>query len=377
MKNSKKKKIGSLFYWLFLLLYSAALIGICVIALKVAWNFAEKYELSMPDDIISSYVDGLQGNILDGAVMDTIKAMPHAFQSDEEVAQIVTDMFSGRIEYAEGESESPDIKVYYLICDGYSFGKVYLMKDQSKSPYFSAYGYEIKLPYDLRPWLFYKEEFDFSGLYSGIEVTVPNNYHVMLNGRQFTSDYIVEDNIKMDCLSDYYDICAGLPVKVKYRYENIIGKLEPVIYDEAGDVYTIDTTRDDSQFLKPCAPEKLARLDEFCGQFSQNYLRYISGVYGEPSVGYYNLQPYLLAGSDLDERMINNQDGLGWAHTSSFNLDSYSLTNAIELGDGFFVCYITADSTTYTTGKGEQKTTSNLKLLVLDDGNSIKAVSMI
>lgn len=377
LKRSKKKKIGSFFYWLLLLLYSAVLIGVCALALKAAWSFAEQYESSMPDDVIGAYVDSLQGNILDDTVMNTIKAMPHAFQSNEEVAQIVTEMFSGKIEYAEGESESEDIKVYHLLCDGYPFGKAYLMKDQSKPSGFSAYGYDIKLPYDLRPWIFYKEEFDFSGLYSGIEVTVPDNYTVALNGRPFTAEYVVESNIKMDCLADYYEICSDLPMKVKYRYGNIIGKLDPVIYDETGSVYTIDNSRDDSQFIKSCAGEQMARLDAFCSEFTQNYLRYISGVYGTPSVGYYNLQPYLLAGSDLDSRMINNQDGLGWAHTSSFNLDSYALTDAIELGDGFYVCYITADSTTFTTGKGELKNTSNLKVLVIDDGSTIKAVSMI
>ena len=377
MKRSTKKKIGSFFYWLVLLLYTAALAGVCFIALKVVWSFAEKYELSMPDDVIAGYVDTLEGNILDEGVMNTIKSMPHAFQTDEEVGQLVTEMFSGELDYAEGNSESEDVKVYYLLCDGNAFGKVYLSRDMTKPAAFSAYGYEIELPWDLRPWTVYKEEFDFSGLYTGIEVTVPNNYSVELNGRPFTSDFIVENNIKMDCLANYYDISPDLPTKVRYRYENIIGRLEPVIYDENGNVYTIDTTRDDSQFLKSCSEDRLSRLDAFCSQFTQNYLKYISGVYNNPSAGYYNLQPYLLAGSDLDSRMINNQDGLGWAHTSSFNLDSYVMTNAIDLGGGYFVCYITADSTTFTTGKGEQHTTSELKVLVLDDGNSIKAVSMI
>ena len=197
---------------------------------------------------------------------------------------------------------------------------------------------------------------------------------MLLNGKPLNQDYIVERGIKYDVLENYYDVGPNLPTKVRYRYDNIIGNVEPVIQDPYGNVVTVDPEQDDSQFIIQVDGDQLMRLNAFCEKFTYEYLKYISGL--NKGAGYGNLAPYLIPGSDLDSRMQNNQDGLGWAHTSSFRLDSYAMTGALSLGEGYYVCQIVADTTTYTSGQGEVRNTSELNVLVFDDGNSVKAVSM-
>lgn len=371
---SKKKKTGSIIYWCLLFLYTIALFALVLFGLKILWDFAVRYEDSVPDKVIEGYVSNLQTNFLDEGVLNTLAQMPHEYQSDDEVREYVKQMFSGKIDYVEADSNSNDTKQYMLLCDNKCFGTVTLVKDPSKESKYTVYGYELPLPWDLRPWMVSKEEFDFNGLYSSVEVTVPEMYTVLLNGRPLTPDYITESGIKYDVLESYYDVGPNLPTKVKYRYDNVIGDIEPVIQDVTGNTITIDPTKDDSQFITPCSSEQLARLNAFCEPFTYEYLKYISGL--NKGAGYGNLAPYLMSGSDLDIRMQNNQDGLSWAHTSSFRLDSYALQGALNLGEGYYVCSIVADTTTLTSGQGEVKNTSELNVLVYDDGNSIKAISM-
>lgn len=372
---TKDKKTGSVLYWLFLFLYTAALLVVAFFGLKILWDFAIVFEDSGSEKVIEAYTENLQKNFLDEGVLNTLAQMPHEYQTDEEVSEYVKQMFSGPIEYYDAGTDSgSDTKTYMLVCDNKCFGTVTLVKDTTKEARYSVYGYELPLPWDLRPWIVSDEEFDFNGLYSSIQVTVPSTYTVLLNGKALTLDYIVERDIKFDSLKNYYEDVPNLPTKVKYEYDNIIGNIEPVIQNESGEVIVIDPEKDDSQFIEPCGGDQLTRLDAFCSKFTYEYLRYISGI--NKGAGYGNLAPYLQSGSKLEKYMQDNQDGLSWAHTSSFNLDSYSLQGAINLGAGYYVCSIVADTTTYTSGQGEVKNTNELNVLVYDTGSDIRAVAM-
>ena len=99
---------------------------------------------------------------------------------------------------------------------------------------------------------------------------------------------------------------------------------------------------------------------------------------GQNSIsGYYALQQYLQIGGDLDKRLYAALDGYTWAHTNGYSLDSYKLNDAIDLGEGYYVCNVTTETTSLTSGNGEQHDVNNLKLLVLDSGNDIRVISLI
>lgn len=381
MSRNNKKKLGKKIYWVTLLVYTAALSIVALIALKAVWSYAEQYEASMPEPVVEEYISGLNANLFDAGVADTISAMPHEVQTDEEVQQAVSELLNGEITYARTTSDEADTNAYAILCNGSSFGKVYLKRDETKSADFIYNGKAMKVPYlnyDLRPWVISKEEFDFTGLYTSVQVTIPETYSVQLNGHTLGEEYIIERDIHYDSLKNYYSINPDLPTKVTYRFDNIVGYLTPVIYDDNGNEYTIDTEKDDSQYIKSCDETQLVRLDAFCSEFVKVYSQYTSGILGEySSGGYASLQKYVLAGSDLDKRLYAALDGYTWAHTNSYSLNSYVLNGAIDLGGGYYVCDVTTETTSVTSGNGEQNDVNNLKILVSDNGTEMYVISLV
>lgn len=378
---SKKSKRSKQIYWAALLAYGIVLAVLAFLALKAVWSYAEQYQASMPEPVVEEYIKGLNSNLFDEGVADTLAAMPHEVQSDEEVQQAVSSILNGEITYARTTSDEPGMNAYAILCSDSSFGKLYLKRDETKSANFVLGGKEVQIPflnYDLRPWVIAKEEFDFTGLYTSVQVTIPEAYSVQLNGHTLGNEYIIESGIHYDSLKNYYSINPNLPTKVTYRFDNIIGHLDPVIFDESGNEYTINPDLDDSQYIKSCTEDQLARLDAFCTKFIEAYCQYTSGILGKySSGGYATLQTYVLAGSDLDNRLFEALDGYTWAHTNSYSLDYYVLNGAIDLGEGYYVCDVTTETTSNTTGNGVQHDENHLKILVIDSGTDIRVISLV
>lgn len=372
------KKRNKIIYWACLILYILALSAAAVFALKLVWDFSILYEDSMPDKVIDEYIATLSSDLWEEGLADTMAAMEHPFQTDEECRDVVLGLLDGEINYVRTTSSEPDTNAYSLLCENSSFGKVYLIRDDTKNANFDVYGKEITLPWDLRPWLVYKEEFDLTGLYTSVEVTVPASYSVQINGTTLTPDHIVETGIQFDSLKDFYAVNPNLPTKCTYRADNIIGHITPVVLNESGEVYTIDTTKDDSQYIKPCTEEKKMRLNDFCGKFVELYLRYSSSVMGKNSGGGYSaLTAYVAPGGDLDKRLLDALDGLSsWSHTNFFRLDDYRLLDAVDLGAGYYVCTVQATTTTITDAHGENQDVTELKIIVQDNNGDIRALSL-
>ena len=329
---ARKKNRGSKIYAIFLGVYIILLAAAAMYGLSKMWEYAVEYENSRPDNVMEEYVADLSENLWDESIAETIAAMPH------ELTQ-----------------------VYNLRCNGSVFGKVTLKQDESKAD-------EVK--YGMLPWLIYKEEFDFTGLYSSIEITVPASYSVQLNGNTLGQEYIVESGIHMDVLDAYYSAYPNLPTKVTYRFDNIIGTIDPVILDEDGNEFTIDPEKNDSQFIKGVEDERLARFQEFAGKFIERYEKYISGI-----SNYGRLLPYIKTGTDFDSRMKMMQDGLGWSHNSYVNIDSVTLNSAIGLGEDTYIIDISFSFTTGTP-RGDESYSENAKIIVTDIGGDIRAIAM-
>lgn len=365
MAKANSKKRGSELYAIFLLCWAVLLIAGAVYGLCLAWDYAEEYEASRPSRAMDAYVAELSENLMDEGIAETISAMPHEAQTDEEVAEIVRDMLSNGITYVRKSSEDGSAH-YSLRCGGNAFGDVTLVEDHS---------YDDSVRFGMLPWKVESESFDFQGLYSTIEIVVPRTYSVYLHELLLGSEYIVEENIPYDVLANYYDEFDGLPSKVRYRFENAIGPIYPSIYDENGVRFIVDPNRDDAQFITACSEDELARLAEFTAGFVVNYLKYTSGVL-DPTYGYQQLQPYLLPDGDLDVRMRDARDGLSWAHTTSVKVNSAMLNSAIALGDGYYLCDITSSATTYAIGHGEVESISNMRVIVVNRNDDIRAISL-
>lgn len=353
----KKKKSGR-FYFLSLLVYILIVLGVIAFFMTKVWGFAEEYEAARPAHTMDAYVEDLNQNLWNDQVAQTIADMPHEVQSDEECAQVVKNMLSAGISYARTASTgSADSINYALRCGDKVIGKVTLIEDSSLAD---------QVKYDMLPWIVSSEEFDFTGLYSSVEVTVPKSYTVMLNGTALGSEYIIEDNIQFDLLKDYYSSYPKLPVMATYRYEHIIGELEPVILDDHGNEVLLDESRGQEQFLNNCSDAELAKLTDFTERFAERYQSYNAGIGDDPATVYVNrLAGYIMPGSDLEFRMKAAQDGLGWAHTNSINIEYTILNSAVSFGEGVYLCDYSSAFTTKGIN-GTQDFENNIKMIVID-----------
>ncbi|MBQ9687119.1 MAG: hypothetical protein IJV41_11370 [Oscillospiraceae bacterium] len=376
--GKRNMRRGKVIYALALFLWCLLLIGAAGFGLMKVADYAAEYEASRPSHTMDAYIATLGDSLLEGGIADTIAAMPHEVQTDEEVAQHVSELLSNGISYVRKGNAGLGGRISYsLRCNGNEFGTVTLVEDESLAQGkidLEKWPWKL-LPWKTIPWRVESESFDFTGLYSSVEVVVPRTYHVYLNGIELGPEYIVEEDIPYNVLEKYYDEYEGLPTKVRYRFDDLVGVIEPVIRDEDGAFFVIDPNADDGQFIRGCSQSKLARLAEFTAGFVDNYLKYTSGVV-DPTYGYQKLQPYLVPGADLDQRMVNAMDGLSWAHTSSLTVDSSTLNGALNLGDGFYLCDITATATTFAMGHGEVETVSNMRVIVREENDDIRAISL-
>ena len=363
---SKKKNRGRKIYFVFLSIYTLALIVLAIIGLNYVWDYAAEYETARPENTIKAYVSELQKNKWVDSMRDTIEEMSHEMQTNSECADIVKNMLSGEITYSRTASQLSGGTSYSLLCDGQKFGVVTVVEDES---------YADNVKFGMLPWKIAEESFDFTDLYSSVEITVPSTYTVELNGNRLGEEYIVEKDIKFDVLEDYYESCPTLPTKVTYRFENFIGELNPVVYDEEGNEFVIDKSKDDSQYVKSCGDDVLARLDDFAFEFAVRYYEYTSGI-TDPTYGYQRLLAYMKKGSDLDDRMVRALDGLSWAHTSTLRMDSVVLNGGTDLGDGYYLADITAQTTTLQPGQGEVNGTHNMRVIVQDSANELRAIML-
>lgn len=366
----KKKSNGRKAYFICLSVYIVLLIAASCFGLSLVWQYAKEYENSRPLNVVENYVSHLQENLWDENIANTIANMPHEFQSDEECAAHVKELLSSGITYSRtASSDGGNVINYELRCNKNVFGKLSLIEDES---------YADDVRFGMLPWKVFNEEFNFDALYTSVRITVPRAYEVYLNDIKMGPEYIVEEGIHYDVLEEYYDQFEGLPTKVTYEYDKVIGTLEPKVLDESGNPVTIDESQSDAQFIKDCPAEELDKLSVFTVNFLDRYFRYICGV-GDPMASYQQLAAYLELDAELDQRMKVAMDGLGWSHTSSVKVNSSQLNGAVELGDGFYLLDVSASTTVYYPGKGETgevNNDQNMKIIVKETAGDIRAISL-
>lgn len=374
---SKKRRRGRVVYTIFLILYMILIALAALYALKMVWDYAEEYELSRVSHTLDSYLENLNRDRWSDGVERAVREMEHETQSDEEIKSFVQNKLSAGVTAVRksGSADGSSI-TYSLRCSGGEIGTVTVTEDET---YHGKIDVTQKpwslLPWRIQPWKVTGESFNFDSLYSSVEVMVPSEYSVWINGTQLGEEYITERGIHYDLYEEYYKYWDYLPTKVRYRFDHVIGEAIPEIRDPEGNTVVIDENDGDSQFVEPASDETVARYTEFIIPFTRAYLTYISGV-PDSGVHLAELRPYLMKGQDLESRMNDAMDGLSWAHTSSIHVDSVDVNSVLELVDGYTVVDVTAVAGTYYYGKGELSDTTNLKVMVYDDGQRLWAESL-
>ncbi len=364
--RTRNRGTGAAIYTVFLLLYILLLAIVIIYVLKQVWKYEEDYEKSLPEPVIEQYMQDLNANLWGDSIAQTVSQMPHPFQTEAEVSELVKEMLSEGLTYRRTASSGTGNTIAYdILCGGNAIGKVTLQEDESKAEEMSG---------DLLPWKVASEEFDFSGLYSSTEVTAPASYIVKLNGYTLGEEYITERDIHFDNLESYYYEYSGLPTKVTYHADHIMGHIDPIVYDEFGNEFVYDESKDDSQYMVSVNDETRQRLDSFLRDFSDAYLRYSSNV-SEPMYAYNLLLPYLKQGSEFQNKMQQAAVTDNWSHNYNYQFLSSEIINAVTMSDHFYVVEFTA-SASAVQPIGPVEVSRHLRAIVDDSGASMAVVTV-
>ena len=350
IKKKNRSGVATAIYVVLLTLWILFLAAVCLYILSQVWAYASVYDDTQKEPVIEAYMKKLRENVWDDNIAATVAAMPHPVQTDEEVGALVKEMLlNDELTYAEKPGfVRGDSVTYNLFCGDNIFGEVTLRQNTAKNLVkdvdlpdvvigaLAKMGVAIQP--ELYPWKVAEESFDFSGLYSSVSVTVPESYKVTLNGVTLDDGYIVERDIPFDVLEAYYYRYDNLPTKVTYHFDNLMGHVDPVVYDANGEVFVIDKEASDAQFLKPVDDEETwNRLAEHLNGFSDAYLC-LSASTGDPISAYGVLANYIEAGSELDNKLRQVFLIGDWSHNSYYQFQGFELLNAWQVDQN---CYVT------------------------------------
>ena len=377
MTKRQKRKIGKVIYWTFLTIYGCLLIAIALILLGDWGKYLQAYESSRSDTVVERYMDNLNSSEWSTTVLESVNNMPHPFQTNEECTEIVNKMLGEKLQYSQAPSTDPDVVIYNVYCNGNPVGHFQLQQDKSQLPYIDI-GLISKVidPVSVCPWAVTGDSFDISGFRftSSVSVTIPENYTVRLNGRQVGREYITQTNIKYDVLEPYYEEFPGLPTKVTYTVnDQIFGTLEPVVYDEKGNVVTIDSEGDDSQFMSECSAAEKEEMTQFANEFIEPYARFTGtkNLMGNMA----ELKRFVKPGSDLDNRIQLFVDGgADYMNFYAVEIADKKIDSIYALGGGFYVINATYTTTNYAEYKTVNETVSK-RIIVCRDESGVLAVS--
>ena len=359
-KVRRKKRTGTagtVIYVVLLILWIAFLAACGLYILKQVWDYAAVYDETIIDPVIEEYFDQLQTNVWSDGMDELVRTMPHPTRTDAEVKEMIqTKLREGTLSYRvkPGFARSDSV-TYELFCNSDCIGEVVLVNDTSRnlvenvnlpSAVVGALAkIGVAIQPELYPWKVESESFDFDelGLYSSVRITIPENYTVTVNGVALGDEYVIERDVEYDVLHYFYYEYDGLPTKVTYKLDSNMGDAEVVVYDENGNVFVIDESKDDSQFMPQVDDATRASLESFINGFAENYLQMRANTL-EPMYAYQLLLPYIKTGTEMDNRLKQATIIDTWSHNSYFQFNGSQILNVYGFRDQLIIVEFHAEA---------------------------------
>lgn len=355
-KKKKRSGIGTAIYVVLLILWILFLAACGMYVLKQVWDYASVYDETQIDPVIEAYFNRLDQEDWSAGMDELVRTMPHPTRTDAEVKEMIqTKLRESTLSYAikPGFARSDSV-TYNLYSNNDLIGEVVLVHDTSRNlvadidlPDVVVGGLAkmgVAIQPELYSWMVQSESFDFDelGLYSSVRITVPESYRVEVNGIQLGDEYIIERGIEYDVLHSLYYEYEDLPHKVTYKLDSNMGDAQVVVYDEYGNVFTIDENKNDSQFMPPVDDATRYTLEEFIPHFAEMFLQMRSNTI-EPMYAYQQLLPYIKTGTDFDNRLKQSMIDT-WSHNSYFQFNGSQLLNAYGFRDQLVIAEFHAEA---------------------------------
>ena len=364
MSKRTPRKKRSFFYTM--LSYAVYFLCFCTIGLIVLFRFLHEYEMSQPNIAIDAYMEALSTDRICEYEKNNISTLDRNVQTEEETLEFVREYLRlGVHEIKDSAASTENRIVYALTCRNTVVGHVYLEKGEVTA-------------LNLRPWHVSGEDFDFSFLQGQpVSVTVPDTYSVMCNGRTLGSQYIVEKDIPIESLKDFYSVVEGLPHLCTYTVDNYYSEAELTVLDETGTATTYSEEKYAAACLDEiCPKETVEKLTAFIEEFIDKYVAYTGSSKYNYQENYKALEPYMVPGSDIQTRTYNAMDSFAFGGARDNIITEIDVNHCFPQNDGHYLCYLTY----YVNVRGGDSqytlTENTAKLVITETEDGYKAVEM-
>ena len=353
-----------------MLFYAVIFICILVVGLIMFWRFIEAYEKTRPDTAMRAYMqDEFSEEKVYYLVYDFLGTFDNNIQSREEIFENYVKPYLSEVKYSKNAAESAETKVVYnLLSNQRSIGKVTLEQNEKEEIGF-------------RFWDVTKEEMDFSFIRedNSASVTVPEAFTVSCNGYTLGGQYVtdrVKDYKNLEFLTEYG---FEFPYMLTYTVDNYLGDVTFKVFDENGTEYPLDSDFENiviNEIMNNCTQEEKERLTSFLNEYCMYYVGFMGSHRDLIYTNYNKLKPYLLAGSDLANRMNSALEGMVWSNNKANELQSVDVHYCIKLDNGDYLC----DVTYYVNTLGNNVyvvTENDARIIVVWNANGLFAKEML
>ena len=347
-----------------MIIYAVVFLLLAGVGLTFFWDYMEAYEASRPKIASNAYMQGLTEEHICDLSQELIDRVDHNIQTEEQCRAYIMDAID-EISYAKKSNESTDMR------------QVFVIRTQNKVIGEFSIVAQPDGKYGFTPWQFEQESFDISVLDlfgEGYQTLVPSDHTVAVNGFALTDEYISEDKVVYEDIEQYY-ADYELPYRVAYSVAPIMGEMDVVITDPAGNEVTFDENTDWRPYFHNCTEEEKKELDEFTEQYVDLYVTFSGSRRSSRFTNYNRLMRLVVKDSDLASRLSDAVEGLEFGQSTYFTVMSVTPNHQVRLEEGRYLCDFSyeVDITGYN---GVVRDYTNARIIVVRTEDGLKVESM-
>lgn len=344
-----------------LLIYILVFVLLAAIALSVLFLYLRAYENSRSATVVRRYLDDCVNGELSYAWGSGLAELDRRFQSEEEILSWVRQKLQSA-SIRELRSENPDEKLYGIFDEsGACLEKLTLRQTGKRSWGFT--GWEVT-----------QEECTIEAYAESVDLLLPADYTVELNGARVDSSFIVQSGIPYSILTPFDSYTGNLPTLVRYRVGPYLPGQQLRVLDPMGREVP-EESRNEQYYLDNAAAADRVRLHDFARQFLNQYLLYAGDLYGAWYNYWYELYAMIVPGGELEERLIDVRGSFGYNNIYSIDIVSDELVLCSDLGSNRYLVDITYR--TETVGlEGPVQEDNRARLLLVEQEGQLLVMAM-
>lgn len=342
LKNNRKKKRKGLFKK-GLLIYATVLLILIVGIWVFFYSFIDGYEKGMSYHKIAEIAEEIKTD--PDKVFKDIK-LSSEFESDDYAVNYIKNLVTGKeIEYREAKENTTSDPVYELVVDKKVFAKVSLAQDG-------------KIKHGFKNWKIKSINIsDYLPATTQITVLAPSDSDVYVNDVKVSVDYVTEDNVTIDVLSNVEQYLQNSPKMTKYEIKGLYETPEVSVKDTAGN--NLEVIGESGKYTAGVSESK--ELEE---EFKQ-YLLDVSNAYAR---NFANLDKsifnYVRPGSELYDA-VSSATTYFYPNSkiSGTEFTTREISDFVRYSDDCFACHVKYDYTIYFTGYSIDKDVSSVDMI--------------